>query len=122
VTLGACIVEKHFTLSREIEGPDSSFSLEPVEFKAMVEAIRIVEKARGRVVYGVTERERSSRVFRRSLFVTEDVKAGQTFDRTNVRSVRPGNGLHTRHFENILGRQATRDIERGTPLDWSLVS
>jgi pseudaminic acid synthase len=115
VALGACIIEKHFTLSREIPGPDSSFSLEPSEFKAMVEAVRVAEKAIGTVSYQVTEKEQASRVFRRSLFVVQDVKVGETFTHDNVRSVRPGYGLHTRYLDEIIGCKASRDVERGTP-------
>jgi len=121
VALGASIVEKHLTLSRRNPGPDSAFSLEPEEFKQMVEAIRSAEKALGQVHYGVSEHEAKSRVFRRSLFVVEQMKAGQCFTTHTVRSIRPGNGLHTRHFKEILGRKASRDIARGTPLTWNLV-
>lgn len=122
VALGACIVEKHFTLSRDVPGPDSAFSLEPHEFKAMVEAIRVAEQALGTVQYQVTERESASRVFRRSLFVVQDVKAGETFTRDNVRSIRPGSGLHTRYLDAVLGRRASRNVKRGTPLSWDLVA
>lgn len=122
VALGACIIEKHFTLSRSIPGPDSEFSLEPQEFKAMVEAIRAVEKALGKVHYGLSEQEAKSQVFRRSLFVVKDVKAGERFTAENVRSVRPGYGLHPRYLREIIGRRAAREIKRGTPLDWDLVS
>lgn len=121
VALGACIIEKHFTLSREIEGPDSSFSLEPEEFRRMVESVRIVEKALGQVDYGITEKEQASRVFRRSLWCVADIKAGELFTSENVRSIRPGNGLHTRFLNEALGRRATRDVERGTPLSWQLI-
>jgi sialic acid synthase SpsE len=122
VALGACIVEKHMTLSRAMSGPDSAFSLEPHEFKIMVEAIRSVEKAIGNVSYVVTERERDSRVFRRSLFVVKDMQAGEVFTQENVRSIRPGYGLHTQYWDEVLGRAASRDIQRGTPLDWSLIT
>ena len=122
VALGACIIEKHFTLSRATPGPDSAFSLEPHEFKAMVEAVRVAEKALGQVRYEVTEREAASRVFRRSLFVVKDVKAGEVFTEENVRSIRPGYGLVPRHMQDVLGRRAARDIERGTPLSWQHVS
>jgi N-acetylneuraminate synthase len=121
VTLGACIVEKHFTLSRAVAGPDSAFSLEPHEFKAMVEAIRIAEKALGGVCYGVNESEAKSRVFRRSLFVVEDVKAGEVFTTRNIRSIRPAHGLHTRYLDQVLGCRAAHDVERGTPLAWEMV-
>lgn len=120
--LGACMIEKHFTLSRAIPGPDSVFSLEPPEFKAMVEAVRIAETALGQVHYAPSARESASRVFRRSLFVVRDVKAGEAFTRENVRSIRPAYGLHPRYLEEILERTAIRNIPRGTPLSWSLIS
>lgn len=118
VALGACIVEKHLTLSRSIPGPDSAFSLEPQEFKDMVQAIRVTEQALGEVRYEVTEREAASRVFRRSLFAVKDIQAGELFTEENVRSIRPGNGLHPRYWDKILGRRASQDINRGTPLSW----
>jgi N-acetylneuraminate synthase len=121
VTLGACIIEKHLTLSRSIPGPDSAFSLEPDEFKAMVEGIRIAQKALGCIDYGLSQSERASRPLRRSLFVVEDLEAGEIFTENNVRSIRPGKGLHPRHLEDVLGRKASRDIERGTPLNWAMV-
>jgi len=122
VALGACMVEKHFTVSRALPSPDSKFSLEPQEFKAMVEAVRMTEKALGTVHYGLEEHEAVSRVFRRSLFAVQDVKAGEAFTAQNVRSIRPGHGLHTRHLEEVLGRHASKDIPRGTPLSWSLIA
>ena len=121
VAMGASIIEKHFTLSRSTPGPDSAFSLEPGEFRQMVDAIRFAEKALGDVHYGLTEQEQNSAVFRRSLFVVQDVKAGDPFTADNVRSIRPGHGLHTRHLDEILGRPAARDIERGTPLSWDML-
>lgn len=121
VAMGACIIEKHITLSRSDPGPDSTFSLEPDEFKDTVDAIRLAEKALGRIHFGFSPHEESSRVFRRSLFVVEDLKQGELFTAKNVRSIRPGQGLHTRHLSEILGRHATCDIERGTPLRWELV-
>lgn len=121
VALGACIIEKHFTLSRSEPGPDNAFSLEPAEFRQMVDAVRTAEKALGQVHYGVSKREAGSRVFRRSLFVVEDVRAGERFTARNVRVIRPGYGLHTRHLEEVVGRCATRDVARGTPLAWELV-
>ncbi len=121
VALGASIIEKHFTLSRNIPGTDSAFSLEPHEFKEMVDAIRTVEKAIGRVSYEVTEKEKASRVFRRSLFVVKDVKTGQEFTEENVRSIRPGFGLNTRYFDKIIGKYASKDIKRGTPITWDMV-
>jgi N-acetylneuraminate synthase len=122
VTLGACIVEKHFTLSRSISGPDSAFSLEPHEFKAMVDSIRMVEKAFGAVSYKPTDHEAMSRVFRRSLFVIKDMTAGEVITHENVRSIRPGHVLHPRYIETVYGRRAKRAINRGTPLSWDLLS
>jgi pseudaminic acid synthase len=121
VALGACIIEKHITLSRSRPGPDSLFSLEPQEFKSMVEAVRIAEKALGEVHFGASPREESTRVFRRSLFIVEDVRQGQTLTAENVRSIRPGHGLHTRHLPEVLGKRAARNIERGTPVTWDLI-
>jgi len=122
VALGACIIEKHFTLSRSLKGPDSAFSLEPAEFKSMVEAVRVAEKSLGEIHFGLTDSERSSRVFRRSLFVVLDVRRGELFSAENVRSIRPGHGLHTRHLPQIVGKRASCDIEKGTPLNWDLVT
>jgi pseudaminic acid synthase len=122
VSLGACIIEKHLTLSRADGGPDSGFSLEPAEFKEMVDAVRTAEQALGNVHFGVSEREASSRVFRRSLFVVRDVELGEKFTSENVRSIRPGHGLHTRHLAEVLGKKAALHIDRGTPLSWDLVS
>lgn len=121
VALGATIIEKHLTLSRSITGPDSCFSLEPHEFKAMVEAVRATEKALGARAFGVAPSEAANRVFRRSLFVVRDVRAGEAFTAENVRAIRPGHGLHPRHLEQVVGRRAACDLRRGTPLAWSHV-
>jgi pseudaminic acid synthase len=121
IALGASIIEKHLTLSRSEPGPDSAFSLEPREFKSMVDAVRIAEKALGTIHFGAGDKESASRVFRRSLFVVQDVKSGDVFTSENIRSIRPGLGLHTRHLSDVLGRRALRDIDRGTPLSWDLV-
>jgi pseudaminic acid synthase len=122
VALGACIIEKHLTLSRATPGPDSAFSLEPAEFKQMVDAIRVVEKALGRVNYEPTATEKASRRFRRSLFAVKDIKAGERLTEENIRSIRPGYGLAPKYLEQVIGRQAVRDIARGTPLQWDVVS
>ena len=121
VALGARIIEKHFILSRDLPSPDATFSLEPHEFKAMVEAVRAAEKALGKISYDLTEKQKESRVFRRSLFVVKDMKAGEEFTEENVRSIRPGYGLHTRYLEDVLGRKAKKDIKKGTPLRWELL-
>jgi N-acetylneuraminate synthase len=121
VALGATILEKHLTLSRADSGPDSGFSLEPDEFRAVVKAVRVTERALGSVCYDISQAEADSRAFRRSLFVVQDVEAGEPYTRENVRSIRPGAGLHTRHLDEVLGRRAACDVCRGTPLDWTLV-
>jgi N-acetylneuraminate synthase len=121
VALGACIVEKHLTLSRAAPGPDSRFSLEPAEFRAMVQAVRVTEQALGRVSYEATPSELATRAFRRSLFVVRDMKAGEPFTTETVRAIRPAGGLHTRHLEEVVGRRARCDIARGTPLSWDLI-
>jgi pseudaminic acid synthase len=120
--LGACIIEKHLTLSRSTPGPDSKFSLEPSEFRTMVDAVRTTERAIGRISYAISRKEEASRIFRRSLFVVRDLNAGDVFSEDNVRCIRPGNGLLPRHLPEVLGRTATQAITRGTPLDWNLVS
>lgn len=121
VGLGACIIEKHLTLSRSDPGPDSAFSLEPHEFRAMVDAIRVAEKALGSVQIGPSPQEQAIRTLRRSLFVVESMKEGEVFTSQNLRSIRPANGLHTRHLQQIIGKRCSRDVERGTPLAWDLV-
>jgi N-acetylneuraminate synthase len=123
VPLGACVVEKHLTLARDHGGPDSAFSLEPDEFAAMVAAVRTTEAALGKVHYGETgEAEGAMRVFRRSLFVVEDMAAGECFTPDNLRSIRPGHGLAPRYYDAVLGCPARRAIRRGTPLSWELVA
>ncbi len=122
VALGACIIEKHLCLRRADGGPDGAFSLEPQEFKAMVEAVRTAEKALGSVQFVSGPREANSIKFRRSLFVVEDIKKGELFTNQNVRSIRPSDGLHPRHVNDVLGKRAACDVERGTPLSWTLVA
>jgi pseudaminic acid synthase len=121
-TLGACMVEKHLTLRRADGGPDAAFSLEPDEFAALVRSVRDAEASLGSVRYGASPAERSSAVFRRSLFVVEDVEPGEPFTRANVRSIRPGAGLPPRHLGRVLDRRAAVAIPRGTPLTWDLVA
>ncbi len=120
--LGACIIEKHMTLSRAIPGPDSAFSLEPNEFKQMVEAVRIAGKALGTINYQPTEKEQASRAFRRSLFVVKEMKEGEEFTDENIRSIRPGAGLPPKYLQDVMGRKASRDVKRGTPLNWDLIA
>ena len=121
VVLGACIIEKHFTLSRDILGQDSAFSLEPHEFKEMVDAIRAAEKALGKVNYDVADQEAASRIFRRSLFVIEDIKAGEIFTEENIRSIRPGYGLPPKYLEKVLGKSVKQDVKRGTAIEWDML-
>jgi pseudaminic acid synthase len=121
VALGACIVEKHFTLSRAVDGPDSAFSLEPDEFKSMVDAVRAAEKALGQVSYEVGEKEAASREFRRSLYVVTEMRSGEVFSADNLRSIRPSNGLPPKYLKHFLGRRAIRGIAAGTPLTWDMI-
>ncbi len=120
VALGACIIEKHLTLDRKLGGPDAAFSLEPDEFKAMVKSVREVEKALGEVSYDLTEKMKKSREFSHSLFVVKDIKAGELFTEENIRSIRPGYGLSPKYLKDILGKRATQDIKKGTPLNCKL--
>lgn len=122
VALGACIVEKHLTLSRAAGGPDSSFSMEPAEFASMVSEIRTAEAALGSVSYQVTEHEAAGKVFRRSLFVVEDMRQGEQFTTANVRSIRPGYGLAPKLLPQVLGKAAGADIPAGTPLTADLIA
>lgn len=118
VALGAKVIEKHLTLKRTDGGPDAAFSMEKEEFKEMCCQIRIAEKALGRVSYDLDSAQLAEREFSRSLFVVKDMEQGETFTRENVRSIRPGYGLHTKYYEDILGKKARCGIKRGTPLAW----
>lgn len=118
VAHGASVIEKHFTLSRAEGGVDSAFSLEPAELASLVTETERAWQGLGIVRYGPTEAEKKSLVFRRSIYVAEDVKAGDTFDDVNLRIVRPGEGLAPRFFDLVLGKTAKRDLAKGTPLDW----
>jgi len=121
VVLGARVIERHFTLSKEMKTPDSFFSIEPNELKALVDNIRIVGKSLGKVHYGLTEKEKESKVFRRSLFAVKDIKKGEKFTEENVRSIRPGYGIKPKYLNNILGKVAKEDVKKGTPLNWDLI-
>lgn len=121
VALGARMVEKHFTLSRADGGPDAAFSMEPAEFKKMADEIRIVEKALGRVTYQLTEKQERSREEGRSLFVTQDIGAGEVFTPENLRSIRPAFGMAPIYYEEVLGKKARVSIPRGTPMAWEYV-
>jgi len=121
VALGAKIIEKHLTLDRSLGGPDAAFSLEPEEFKEMVNEIRNVENALGKISYQLGKKIKKNREFRRSLFIIKDIKRGERFTETNIRSIRPGYGLSPKYFKKVLDKEAKRDIEKGTPLSWDLI-
>lgn len=121
VALGAEVIEKHFIIDRSIGGPDASFSMTPDEFKIMVENIRIVEAAMGKVSYEITEKIQNSRKFSRSLFVCENIKKGDSITPENIKSVRPGDGLSPKHYSKAIGMTAKQDILAGTPLSWDLL-
>lgn len=121
IALGAKMVEKHLTLRRSDGGPDSAFSMEPEEFAKMVQDIRIVEKALGSSEYKLTPTQELEHGGSRSLFVVKDIAAGEILTPDNIRSIRPGDGLHTKHYDEILGKQAAFDLKKGTPLKWELL-
>jgi pseudaminic acid synthase len=122
VALGAKVIEKHFILNRSIGGPDAHFSLDEQEFKQMVDAVRITEKMMGKVDYELDAKKLKSREFSRSLYIAEDVKEGEVFTEKNVRSVRPGFGMHTKHFKDVIGKKAGKDLAKGTPLSSELIA
>ena len=121
VALGASIIEKHLTLNRSEGGPDAGFSLEPKEFKELVQSVRTVEAALGKPTYDVVGSESRNKVFRRSLFVVADLEKGEKITRENVQSIRPGYGLETKFLKSVLGKTAIKKIERGTPLSRKLI-
>jgi len=121
VALGASIVEKHFILSRKLPSLDKEFSLEPNEFEKMIKEIREIEKALGEKKYILTKNQEELRKKRRSLFVVKDIKKGEKLTRKNVRSLRPGFGLHPKYLKDIIGKKAKRAIRKGTPLNWRLI-
>ena len=121
VALGACIIEKHFTLSRADGGLDAAFSLEPDELTALVKDCRTAWTARGQVSYALEDCEQGNLAFRRSLYVVSDLKAGDIITETYVRSIRPGFGLAPHYLHDVLGRKARRDVPKGTPFDWGMV-
>lgn len=122
VVLGAKIIERHFILDRNLGGPDCQFSLEPEEFKNMVNSVRDVETAMGEVNYELSQRTEHNRDFSRSLFVVKDIKQGESFSEDNVRSIRPRFGLHPKYMKEIINKKAARDISKGTPLTWELIN
>lgn len=116
VALGATVIEKHFTLSREDGGVDAAFSLEPAEMKALVEETERAWQAFGKVTYGPTEKEKASLKFRRSIYVSKDIKVGEKFTPDNIKIVRPGYGLEPKYYEKVLDKIATKDFKAGTPI------
>lgn len=122
VSLGACLIEKHFTLDRNAGGPDDSFAIEPEELSTLCKDVSSAADAMGHVHYGPVESETSNLLFRRSLFVTQDIKAGEEITNENVRSIRPGHGLLPKHLPAVLGRRAAKDLSAGTPLEWDAMS
>lgn len=121
VAMGASVIEKHFCLSRDIDNPDSSFSMEPNEFKDMVNQVRLVEKAKGKVFYGPAEQEKSNLNFRKSIFVVQDIKKGDIFTEENIKVIRPAYGMHPRYYKDIIGKKAVTGIKGGTPLQIEMV-
>jgi len=121
VAMGGSIIEKHFCLDREIKNPDSSFSMEPKEFAVMVRDVRAAQRAIGTVQFGATKAEEGNLAFRRSIFVVEDIPSGASFTEENIRIIRPSDGLAPKYYETVLGKRATRDIRRGTPLTLDMV-
>lgn len=121
VSLGARVIEKHFILNHSVGGPDASFSLDENEFTQMVNVVRQAEKALGTVSYKLTPKAAENKKFGRSLFVVENIKAGELFTEKNVRSIRPNFGLHPKFYNQIIGKKAKTNIERGTPLNNSMV-
>lgn len=121
VTLGARVIEKHFILDKSIGGPDADFSLDEAEFSQMVQAVRDTEKMLGKASYNLSDKVQKNRKFARSLFVVADVRKGEELTAENVRSIRPGYGLHPMHFDDILGKRFVKDVERGEPLSMDML-
>lgn len=122
VCFGATMIEKHFTLDRSDGGVDSTFSLEPSELKALVVESERAWRALGRVSFGASDKEQKSKIFRRSLYIVEDMKAGEIITKKNMRAIRPGYGLSPKYFEKILGKRVSKDIRKGTAVDWTSLS
>ena len=122
VAMGASVIEKHFTLSRDSGSPDDAFSLTPDEFKVMVESVREAESIVGNVTYGGVLSEKETKKYRRSLYIVKDMKKGDQFTESNLKSIRPGNGTHTKHYWSILGKACTQDIGFGTPMTFDFIN
>jgi pseudaminic acid synthase len=121
VALGACVIEKHVCMSREIENPDSSFSMQPEEFCQMVEDIRSAERAIGRVCYEISDKEKDNIAFRKSIFIVEEISKGDKLTRDNIKVIRPGYGLMPKYYDDVIGQVALQDLKRGTPLSFNLI-
>lgn len=121
VALGASVIEKHFILNKSIGGPDAHFSLDEQEFKQMVDAVRLAERMMGKANYDMTEKKLKSREFSRSLFISEDLKKGDVLSENNIKSVRPNYGLHTKYYNDVIGKIAKIDLSKGTPLSWEVL-
>jgi pseudaminic acid synthase len=122
VAMGAVVIEKHFTLRRADGGVDSAFSLEPEEFRLLRTESERAWQSLGRITYGGTKAEDNSRIFRRSLYIARDVKAGELLDGSNLRIVRPGFGLPPKYYDSVFGRCVNQDTPAGTPLSWNIIS
>lgn len=122
VALGATVIEKHFTIKRSDGGVDSAFSMEPQEFREMIKEVNRAKDSLGNVHFGLTESELRSRIFRRSVYISENIKKGEIFNEKNLRVIRPGLGLEPKFFETVLGLKAKEDYEKGTPLSWDKIS
>jgi len=116
VALGATVIEKHFCLSRADGGVDSAFSMEPHEMKMLVEEVNRAYLALGRVSYGILEAEKNSRMFKRSIYASKNIKAGEAFTKDNIKVIRPGDGLHPRYYEELIGKISMQDIHKGAPI------
>ncbi len=121
VALGACVIEKHFTLKRSDGGVDSAFSLEPDELKALVIETKRAHQSLGSIQWGPSEKEKPSLQFRRSLYIASDMKQGDLLNASNLRPIRPGFGLSPKHFESLIGKPVNRDLKKGTPMKWDWV-
>lgn len=121
ITLGAKVIEKHLTLIRKDGGPDSSFSMEPDEYRHMVDSVRKVEQALGQVTYELTEKQKKSKERSRSLYIVKDIKKGQLFTLDNVKSIRPGYGMHTKYLYSVIGKRAKCDLKKGTSMKWDYI-
>jgi pseudaminic acid synthase len=121
IALGATVIEKHFTLRRADGGVDSAFSMEPLEMKALVEESERAWLSLGKVSYGPTKTEQKSTIFRRSIYITKNVKSGDILTQENIKVIRPGNGLAPKYYEEVLGKKVIKDIQAGTPLNWEML-